>query len=157
MASLQGTTVTTYTASSQASATYTLCSNPMALQQWTGTVSITSIYYTSNNYVDLLANTNGYSWVNGYVQFQASQSYNSTQSWWFALSRYGLTTTSGPTNDGLITPSYYQSPSNPDVNYMRLNNVYNASWANATCFMNVLIFPGGNSTAISSSYLFRVN
>jgi hypothetical protein len=157
MASLQGTTVTTYTASSQASATYTLCTNSMALQQWTGTVSITSIYYTSNNYVDLFANTNGYSWVTGYVQFQASQSYNSTQSWWFGLSRYGLTTTSGPTNDGLVTPSYYQSPSNPDVNYMRLNNVYNASWANATCFMSVTIFPGGNNNSISSSYLFRVN
>jgi hypothetical protein len=156
MASLQGTTVTTYTASSQASGTYTLCTNSLGLQQWTGMVYITSIYYTSNNYVNMFANTNGYNWVTGFCQFQASQSYNSTQSWWFALSRYGLTTTSGPTNDGLVTPSYYQDPSDPNKNYMRLNNVYNASWANASCFMSVTIFPGGSNSAITSDYLTRV-
>jgi hypothetical protein len=73
------------------------------------------------------------------------------------LSRYGLTTASGPTNDQLITPSYYQHPTNPNINYMRLNNVYNASWANATCFISAMIFPGGNVTSISSDYLTRVN
>jgi hypothetical protein len=157
MATLIGTTVTTYNASTSASSTYTLCSNVNALQQWTGTVSITSIYYTSDNYVNVLANTNGYSWVTGFMQFQSSQSYNATQSWWFMLSRYGLTTTSGPTNDGLITPTYYQNPSNPNINYMRLNNVYNQSWGNATCFISAMIFPGGNVTSISSDYLTRVN
>lgn len=154
MANLQSTTVTTYNASTTSSADSTLCTNARALQQWGGNVSITSPYYSSINYVDVLCNNHNWEWTTGYISFMAYQSYNSTQNVWFALSQYGLNITSGPTNDQLITFSYYQDPSNGSKSWLRFTNQYNASWANATCIVNITLF-APNANAISSPVLTR--
>jgi hypothetical protein len=158
MASLQGTSTTTLTATSGTSATYSLTTSGGAIQQWGGQPYIISPYYDPvNNFVNLIANTNGFAWVTGFCQFIGYQSYFTTQQFWFALSRYGLQTTSGPSNDQLVTPQYYQDPSNPNINWLRLRNDYNASWANATLNLTVLIYPSISSNNITSSVLQRYN
>jgi hypothetical protein len=154
MASLQGTTVTTYNASSTSNASTTLCSTDGALQQWGGNVYITSPYYTATPYVDVFANNNNWQWVTGFISFISYQSYNGTQQVWFALSQYGLQITSGPTNDGLITFSYYQDPSNGSKSWIRFTNTYNVSWGNATCMVNVTLF-SPSASAVTSPYLTR--
>ena len=154
MASLQGTTVTTYNASSTSNASTTICSNAMALQQWGGNVSVTSPYYTATPYTDVLCNNNNWQWVTGYISFLGYQSYNSTQNVWFALSQYGLQITSGPTNDQLITFSYYEDPTSASKSWLRFTNQYNASWANATCLVNITLF-APNVNAVTSPILTR--
>lgn len=154
MASLQGTTVTTYNATTTSNADVTLCSNPRALQQWGGSVYIQSPYYSATPYADVLCNNHNWEWVTGYISFLAYQSYNSTQNVWFALSQYGLNITSGPTNDQLITFSYYQDPSNGSKSWLRFTNQYNASWANATCLVNITLF-APNANAVTSPLLTR--
>jgi hypothetical protein len=158
MANLQNTTVPTLTATSGSSAIYSLNTTSGALQQWGGQPYIISPYYDSvNNYVNLIANTNGYAWITGFCQFIGYQSYFTTQQFWFGLSRYGLQTTSGPSNDQLVVPVHYQDPGNPDINWLRLVNVYNAPWANATLNLTILVYPGISSNNITSSVLTRYN
>ena len=154
MASLQGTTVTTYNATSSSNANSTLCTNPRALQQWGGVVSVTSPYYTATPYTDVLCNHSNWVWVTGMMSFIGYQSYNSTQQIWFALSQYGLHQTSGPTNDGLITFSYVQDPSDGSKSWLRFTNAYNVSWGNATCYVNITLFPAWGAT-ITSPVLTR--
>jgi hypothetical protein len=154
MASLQGTTVTTYNASTTSNADSTICTNARALQQWGGNVYILSPYYSATPYVDVLCNNNNWQWTTGYISFMSAQSYNATQNVWFALSQYGLNITSGPTNDGLITFSYYQDPSNGSKSWLRFTNTYNVSWGNATCFINITLF-APNANAITSPVLTR--
>lgn len=154
MATLQSTTVTTYNSPTTSNADVTLCSNPRALQQWGGSVSVTSPYYTSTPYTDVLCNNNNWEWVTGYISFISYQSYNGTQNVWFALSQYGLQITSGPTNDQLITFSYYQDPSNSAKSWLRFTNQYNVSWGNATCLVNITLF-APNANAITSPVLTR--
>jgi hypothetical protein len=91
----------------------------------------------------------------GYISWTVYQSQIHCGSFTFQLSRYGFQTYNH-TNTGYWSVSQIQD-SNPDINYMRLNNVYNQSWGNATCFISAMIFPGGNVTSISSDYLTRVN
>lgn len=157
MATLVNTTAPQWTAATTSSAPKTLCSNDRALQQWGGTVYIVSPYYSATNYVDVFANINGYMWVTGFLSFMAHQSYNSSQQIWFALSRYGLEMTSGPTNDSLITFSRYEDPSNANISHMRFTNQYNTSWGNANCHINITLFPGYSSTSITSPHLIRTH
>jgi hypothetical protein len=154
MASLQGTTVTTYNATTTSNGDKTICSNERALQQWGGSVSVISPYYSATPYTDVLCNNNNWQWVTGFMSFIGYQSYNSSQQIWFALSQYGLQTTSGPTNDGLVTFSYYQDPSNGSKSWLRFTNQYNVSWGNATCLVNITLF-APNADAISSPVLTR--
>lgn len=155
MASLQGTTVTTYTASTSASASTIVCTNSSSVQQWSGFVGVQTPYYDpTGNYADILANTDGYNWVVGYVAIPANQSYNTSHAFWFALSRYGLEYT-WLENDNLMGLSRYQDPNNPNINYLRVTNTYNASWAYAYYHVNVNVFTPNSS--ITSSYLTRVN
>ena len=77
-----------------------------------------------------------------------------TQNVWFALSQYGLQITSGPTNDQLITFSYYQDPTSASKSWLRFTNQNNASWANATCLVNITLF-APNANAITSPILTR--
>ena len=154
MASLQGTTVTTYNASTTSNADKTICTNPMALQQWGGNVSVISPQYTATPYTDVICNNSNWQWVTGYISFLSYQSYNGTQNVWFALSQYGLQITSGPTNDQLITFSYYQDPSDGSKSWLRFTNQYNVSWGNATCLVNITLF-APNANAITSPILTR--
>ena len=152
--SLNDTTSTTFNVTSTSNASTTICTNARALQQWGGSVYVVSPYYSATPYVDVLCNNNNWQWVTGYISFISYQSYNGTQNVWFALSQYGLQTTSGPTNDGLITFSYYQDPSNGSKSWLRFTNTYNTSWGNATCLVNITLF-APNDGAITSPYLTR--
>lgn len=155
MAILQPTTVTTYDANVSATAETILCSNPSSVQQWAGFVGVQTPYYDSyNNYANILSNTGGYTWIVGFIAMPANQSYNTSHSFWFALSRYGLEY-NWLTNDSLLGLSRYQDPNNPDINYLRITNLYNAYWAYGNYHINATIFTPNNS--ISSSYLTRIN
>jgi hypothetical protein len=154
MANLQSSSATTYNATSTSNANTTICTNARALQQWGGNVFVQSPYYTATPYLDVLCNNNNWQWVTGYISFMSAQSYNATQNVWFALSQYGLNITSGPTNDGLITFSYYQDPTNSAKSWLRFTNTYNVSWGNATCFLNITLF-APNANAITSPVLTR--
>ena len=154
MAPLQGTTATTYSATTTSSAGQTICSSNGTLQQWGGYVSVISPYYSATPYTDVLCNNYNWQWATGFMSFLGYQSYNSSQQIWFALSQYGLEQTSGPTNDGLITFSYYQDPSNSAKSWLRFTNQYNVSWGNATCLVNITLFTADQS-AISSPVLTR--
>ena len=156
MASLQATTVTTYSATTSATASTILNTTAGSVQQWAGYVGVPTPYYEpSNNFVNLIGNNNGYAWITGYVSIPANQSYNSTHDFWFALSRYGIKTTTGATFDGLMTLSHFQDPGNVNINYLRVTNTYNASWAYGNYHLNMTVFTPVN--AITSSYLTRVN
>jgi len=154
MATLQSTIVPTYNATTTSTASNTLCSTNTALQQWGGSVFIYSPYYSATPYVDVFCNNNNHRWVTGFISFISYQSYNASQQVWFALSQYGLQTTSGPTNDGFITFSYFQDPSNASKSWCRFTNNYNASWGNATCLINITLF-APNPNAITSPHLTR--
>jgi hypothetical protein len=149
MASLQGTTVTTLTASTSISASNNICSYAYSTQQWAGTPSL-----AINASMDLIGNTGGYSWIMGYMDVGAHQSYNSSHQFWFALSRYGIKTKTAATWDNCFALSYYQDPGNPDINYLRCTNTYNQP---AGYHINARIFAGKNSNFIISSYLYRLN
>jgi len=76
MASLQNTTVTTFNATTSASASSILNSAVGSVQQWAGYVGVPTPYYEpSNNFVNLIGNNNGYAWIMGYVSIPANQSY----------------------------------------------------------------------------------
>jgi hypothetical protein len=154
MANLQSSSATTYNATSTSNANTTICTNARALQQWGGNISVISPYYSATPYLDVLCNNNNWQWTTGYISFMSAQSYNATQNVWFALSQYGLNITSGPTNDGLITFSYYQDPTNSSKSWLRFTNTYNVSWGNATCFVNITLF-APNANAITSPVLTR--
>jgi len=154
MASLQGTTVTTYNATTSASANTILNTSVGSVQQWAGYVGVPTPYNSASNYADILYNTNGYAWIVGYVSMPANQSYNTAHDFWFALSLYGLKYTFGVTNDGLMGLSTYTSGNN---SYLRVTNNYNASWAYANYHCNVTVFCGSSSSSVASSVLTRVN
>jgi hypothetical protein len=65
-----------------------------------------------------------------------------------------IQTTSGPTNDGLITFSYYQDPTSASKSWLRFTNQYNVSWGNATCLVNITLF-APNANAVTSPILTR--
>ena len=157
MASLQGTTVTTYNATTSASANTILNTSVGSVQQWAGYVGVPTPYNSASNYADILYNTNGYAWIVGYVSIPANQSYNSTHDFWFALSRYGIKTTTGATFDGLMTLSHFQDPGNVNINYLRVTNTYNASWAYGNYHVCATIFTGSSNSSVISSYLTRIN
>jgi hypothetical protein len=154
MAALQGTTVTTYNATTSASANTILNTSVGSVQQWAGYVGVPTPYNSASNYADILYNTNGYAWIVGYVSMPANQSYNTAHDFWFALSLYGLKYTFGVTNDGLMGLSTYTSGNN---SYLRVTNNYNAPWAYANYHCNVTVFCGSSSSAVASSVLTRVN
>jgi hypothetical protein len=158
MASLQATTVTTYSATTSATASTILNTTAGSVQQWAGYVGVPTPYYEpSNNFVNLIGNNNGYAWITGYVSIPANQSYNSTHDFWFALSRYGIKTTTGATFDGLMTLSHFQDPGNVNINYLRVTNTYNASWAFGNYHVCVTVFSGSANTSVISSVLTRIN
>lgn len=158
MANLQTSTATTLQANTSATGNIILTTSNSSIQQWAAYVFIVTPYYDpNNNYVNLLANNNGYAWICGTVDVGANQSYNSSHQFWFALSRYGLTVKTGPTWDGLMSLSHYQDPNNANINYLRVTNTYNASWANGNYHFNCAIFTGNSASAITSSYLSRLN
>ena len=158
MASLQGTTVTTYSATTSATASTILNTTAGSVQQWAGYVGVPTPYYEpSNNFVNLIGNNNGYAWITGYVSIPANQSYNSTHDFWFALSRYGIKTTTGATFDGLMTLSHFQDPGNVNINYLRVTNTYNASWAYGNYHVCATIFTGSANNSVISSVLTRIN
>lgn len=154
MASLQSTTVTTYNATTSASANTILNTTAGSIQQWAGYVGVPTPYNSSSNYADILYNTNGYAWIVGYVSIPANQSYNTAHDFWFALSLYGLKYSWGVTNDGLMSLSTYTSGNN---SYLRVTNTYNASWAYANYHVNVTVFTGNSNSSVASSVLTRVN
>jgi hypothetical protein len=154
MANLQSSSATTYNATSTSNANTTICTNARALQQWGGNISVISPYYSATPYLDVLCNNNNWQWTTGYISFMSAQSYNATQNVWFALSQYGLQTTSGPTNDGLITFSYYQDPTSASKSWLRFTNQYNVPWGNALCLVNITLF-APNANAITSPILTR--
>jgi hypothetical protein len=155
MASLQGTTSTTLSATASITADTILCTTAGSVQQWSGYVGIQTPYYDpSNNYADVLYNTNGYGWIMGYISCPANQSYNSSHEFWFALSLYGLKTQTGPTWDGLLGLSTWTSGNN---SYLRFTNLYNASWAYGNYHVNATVFTGNSNSSIASSILTRVN
>lgn len=158
MASLQGTTVTTYNATTQASASTILNTSNNSIQQWAGYVGVPTPYYEpSNNFVNLIGNNNGYSWIMGYVSIPANQSYNTAHDFHFALSRYGLKASFYTTNDGLMGLSHYQDPNNANINYLRITNNYNASWAYGNYHVNVTVFSPNCNSCVISSVLTRIN
>jgi hypothetical protein len=158
MASLLGTTGTTINIPTSISATHILNNSVSSVQQWAGYVGVPTPYYEpSNNFVNLLGNNNGYAWIVGYLSIPANQSYNSCHDFWFALSRYGVKILAGATNDGLLTLSHYQDPGNANINYIRLTNTYNASWAYGNYHICATVFTGSASNSIISSYLTRIN
>ena len=155
MANLQTTTATNFTVSTSSTAATIRCSNSISVQQWAGFVGIQTPYYDpSGNFANVFANTAGYTWITGYIAVPANQSYNTSHAFYFALSRYGLDYT-WTFNDGLLGLSLYQDPTNPNINYLRMTNNYNASWAYGNYHLNMTVFTPVN--AISSSYLTRVN
>jgi hypothetical protein len=158
MASLQATTVTTYSATTSATASTILNTTAGSVQQWAGYVGVPTPYYEpSNNFVNLIGNNNGYAWITGYVSIPANQSYNSTHDFWFALSRYGIKTTTGATFDGLMTLSHFQDPGNVNINYLRVTNTYNASWAFGNYHVCATVFSGSANNSVISSVLTRIN
>jgi hypothetical protein len=158
MAVLANSTVTTLTATTSATSNVILCTATSSIQQWAGQVGVQTPYYDPvNNYVDLLGNNNGYNWITGIVEVGAYQSYNSSHQFMFALSRYGVKTSTGPTFDGLMSLSHYQDPNNANINYLRVTNLYNASWAYGYYQFNCIIFSGSSSSSVISSVLSRIN
>lgn len=158
MASLQTTTVTTLSATTSATASSILNTSAGSVQQWAGYVGVpTPFDQPSNNFVNLLGNNNGYAWIVGYISIPANQSYNSTHDFWFALSRYGLKTLAGSTFDGLMTLSHVQDSGNVNINYLRLTNTYNASWAFGNYHVCATIFTGSTNNSVISSHLTRIN
>jgi len=158
MASLQATTVTTLSATTSATASSILNTSAGSVQQWAGYVGVpTPFFEPSNNFVNLIGNNNGYAWITGYISIPANQSYNSSHDFWFALSRYGLKTLAGSTFDGLMTLSHFQDPGNVNINYLRLTNTYNASWAYGNYHVCATIFSGSTNNSIISSVLTRIN
>jgi hypothetical protein len=158
MANLQTTTVTTYNATTQASASTILNTSNNSIQQWAGYVGVQTPYYDSvNNFVNLIGNNNGYSWIMGYVSIPANQSYNSAHDFYFALSRYGIKTTASTTFDGLMSLSHYQDPNNANINYLRVTNTYNASWAYGNYHVNVTVFSPNCNNCVISPVLTRIN
>ena len=158
MATLLSTTGTTISATTSATASTVLNTTAGSIQQWAGYVGVQTPYNDPvNNYVNLIGNTNGYAWIIGYISAPANQSYNSSHDFWFALSRYGIKTNAGSTFDGLMSLSHYQEPSNPNINYLRLTNTYNASWAYGNYHICATIFTGTDSNCIISSHLTRIN
>lgn len=158
MAVLTTSTATTLTATTSATSNVILCTATSSIQQWAGYVGVQTPYYDPvNNYVDLIGNTNGYGWITGIVEVGANQSYNSSHQFMFALSRYGIKTATGPTWDGLMSLSHYQDPGNANINYLRVTNTYNASWAYGNYHFNCIIFTGSSNSCVTSSVLARVN
>jgi hypothetical protein len=158
MASLQATTVTTLSATTSATASSILNTSAGSVQQWAGYVGVpTPFFEPSNNFVNLIGNNNGYSWITGYVSIPANQSYNSSHDFWFALSRYGLKTLAGSTFDGLMTLSHFQDPGNVNINYLRITNTYNASWAYGNYHVCATVFSGSTNNSVISSVLTRIN
>ena len=142
MASLQATTVTTLSATTSATASSILNTSVGSVQQWAGYVGVpTPFYEPSNNFVNLIGNNNGYAWITGYISIPANQSYNSSHDFWFALSRYGIKTLTGSTFDGLMTFSHVQDSGNANINYLRITNTYNASWAYGNYHVCATVFP----------------
>lgn len=157
MASLQGTTVTTYNATTQVSANTVLNTSNNSIQQWASYVGVPTPFDSNLNFVDLIGNTNGYSWIMGYVSIPANQSYNTAHDFHFALSRYGLKAAYYTTNDGLMSISHHQDPNNANINYLRLTNIYNASWAFGHYHVNVNVFSPNCNNCVISSVLTRIN
>lgn len=158
MASLQTTTVTTLSATTSATATSILNTSAGSVQQWAGYVGVPTPYYEpSNNFTNLIGNNNGYVWIMGYISIPANQSYNTTHDFWFALSRYGLKTLIGATNDGLLGLSHYQDPGNVNINYLRITNNYNAYWAYGHYHVCATVFTGNVNNSVISSVLTRIN
>lgn len=154
MASLQASTTTSLTTDSSTAGSI-ICTNSSSVQQWSGYAGVPTPYYDPfGNYVNIFANTGGYAWVTGFVAVPANQSYNTNHAFYFALSRYGLEYT-WCFNDGLMGLSVYQDPSDANINYLRVTNLYNASWAYAHYHFNVTVFTPSNS--ITSSILTRIN
>lgn len=155
MANLQTTTVTTFNATTSISANTVLNESTSSIQQWAGYVGIqTPNVDPVNNYADILVNTNGYAWINGYVSIPANQSYNTAHDFWFALSLYGLKIATGVTWDGLMGVSTWTSGNN---SYLRITNNYNAPWAFGHYHVNVTAFTGSSKNSITSSVLTRIN
>ena len=158
MASLHGTTVTTFNATPSATASSILNTSAGSVQQWAGYVGVPTPYYEpSNNFTNLIGNNNGYAWIMGHVSIPANQSYNSCHDFWFALSRYGIKTSFVTTNDGLLGLSHYQDPGNANINYLRITNNYNASWAYGNYHVCATIFTGSANNSVISSVLTRIN
>ena len=158
MASLQATTVTTLSATTSATASSILNTSVGSVQQWAGYVGVpTPFYEPSNNFVNLIGNNNGYAWITGYISIPANQSYNSSHDFWFALSRYGIKTLTGSTFDGLMTFSHVQDSGNANINYLRITNTYNASWAYGNYHVCATVFSGSTNNSVISSVLTRIN
>jgi hypothetical protein len=157
MASLQGTTVTTFNATTSATASSIWNTSSGSVQQWAGYVGVPTPYNSNLNYADLIGNNNGYAWIMGHVSIPANQSYNSCHDFWFALSRYGIKTSFVTTNDGLLGLSHYQDPGNANINYLRITNNYNASWAYGNYHVCATIFTGSANNSVISSVLTRIN
>ena len=157
MASLQTTNVTTFSATTSASASSILNSAVGSVQQWAGYVGVPTPYNSALNYADLIGNNNGYAWIMGHVSIPANQSYNSCHDFWFALSRYGIKTSFASTNDGLLGLSHYQDPGNANINYLRITNNYNASWAYGNYHVCLTVFAGSANNSVISSVLTRIN
>jgi len=158
MASLQNTTVTTFNATTSASASSILNNAVGSVQQWAGYVGVPTPYYEpSNNFANLIGNNNGYAWIMGYVSIPANQSYNTAHDFWFALSRYGIKTTFAATNDGLLGLSHFQDPGNANINYLRITNLYNVPWGYGHYHVCVTVFTGSANNSVISSVLTRIN
>ena len=158
MANLQASTATTYNATTQASASTILNTSNNSIQQWAGYVGVPTPHFEpSNNFVNLIGNNNGYSWILGYVSIPANQSYNTAHDFYFALSRYGVKATFASTNDGLLGISHFQDPNNVNINYLRITNNYNASWAYGNYHVNVTVFSPNCNNCVISSVLTRIN
>lgn len=157
MANLVNTSAPTFTATTSTSSGRILCTAANSMQMWAGYVGVETPYYApSGNFVNLIGNTAGYNWIMGQVFVGANQSYNSSHAFWFALSRYGIKTVLGPAWDGLMSLEHYQDPGNANINYLRVVNTYNASWAYGNYHFCCTIFSGGAEGNVTSAHLIRI-
>ena len=148
MATLQGTSTTTCTVDTTITANTILCTAAYSVQTWAG-----SVYVPSGSAINIFANTNGYIWVTGILDYSSSTSYNSGTQSWFGLSRYGLKKVVGSFDDGWLAMSYVQDGGNPDISHMRLTNT--SPYAGMS-FIVARIFTGKTNNSITSSILTRV-
>jgi len=155
MATLQNTSVDgTLTATTSLTSPQVLCqsSNGYTLYEYTGSASIPSSYNDSTNYVNLFANTGGYSRMYGYISWTVYQSQIHCGAFSFQLSRYGFSTYNH-TNTGYWSATWFQD-SNVDINYCRFTNTVGTVWGNGTFYFTIQVMGPGT---FSSSYITTRN
>ncbi len=155
MATLQNTSINgTLTATTSLSSPQILCqaSNGNTLYEYNGYAYIPSSANNATNYVNLFANTGGYSRMYGYISWTVYQSQIHCGAFTFQLSRYGFSTYNH-TNTGYWSVSQFQE-SNPDINHCRFTNTVGTSWGDGSFYFTIQVMGPGS---FSSSYITTRN